>query len=42
MQYRALFLMFLGALVCTPIWAADEFDIFDINEGELRFLERPP
>jgi len=21
---------------------ADEFDIFDINEGELRFLERPP
>ena len=42
MRYRALFLMFLGALACTPIRAADEFDIFDINEGELRFLERPP
>ncbi len=43
MRYRhALLLVFLGVLTCAPARAADEFDLFDINEGELRFLERPP
>ena len=37
-----LALLFAGILACLPVMAADEFDIFDINEGELRFLERPP
>lgn len=40
--FRALLLLLTGALFVPPTLAADEFDIFDINEGELRFLERPP
>src|SRR3989338_8140805 len=40
--FRALLLLLTGALLVPPTLAADEFDIFDINEGELRFLERPP
>jgi hypothetical protein len=39
---RALPLLLTGTLAGLPVMAADEFDIFDINEGELRFLERPP
>lgn len=42
MRYRALFLLLTGVLLSLPAPAADEFDIFDINEGELRFLVRPP
>ncbi|MBI3574309.1 MAG: hypothetical protein HY083_01410 [Gammaproteobacteria bacterium] len=38
----ALTLLFAGTLAFLPVSAADEFDILDINEGELRFLERPP
>ncbi len=39
---RPLLLLFVGVFAWLPTMAADEFDIFDINEGELRFLERPP
>ncbi len=39
---RALLLFLAAAVVWTSALAADEFDIFDINEGELRFLDRPP
>ena len=39
---RALLLLLTGALFAPPVLAADEFDLLDINEGELRFLERPP
>jgi hypothetical protein len=39
---RGLPLLFAAVFVWTPAPAADEFDIFDINEGELRFLDRPP
>lgn len=39
---RALLLLLTSALFAAPALAADEFDLLDINEGELRFLERPP
>lgn len=43
MRYRfALFLFIAGLSLGVPARAADEFDLFDINEGELRFLDRPP
>lgn len=38
---RVLPLLFAAMFVWTSA-PADEFDIFDINEGELRFLDRPP
>lgn len=41
-SFRALLLLLTGALFAPPVLAADEFDLLDINEGELRFLERPP
>lgn len=41
-SFRALLLVLTGALFVPPVLAADEFDLLDINEGELRFLERPP
>lgn len=39
---RALLLLLTGMLLAAPALAADDFDLLDINEGELRFLERPP
>jgi hypothetical protein len=46
LRLRASLLLLAGALACllSPPTAAAEsdLDIFDINEGELRFLERPP
>lgn len=41
-SFRALLLLLTGALFAPAALAADEFDLLDINEGELRFLERPP
>lgn len=41
-SFRALLLLLTGALFVPSAPAADEFDLLDINEGELRFLERPP
>jgi len=41
-SFRALLLLLTGALFAPSVPAADEFDLLDINEGELRFLERPP
>lgn len=41
-SFRALLLVLTGTLFAPPVLAADEFDLLDINEGELRFLERPP
>lgn len=41
-QGTLLLLLAGGLLVLPPAGAADEFDLLDINEGELRFLERPP
>lgn len=39
---RTLLLLLTGMLLSAPALAADDFDLLDINEGELRFLERPP